>query len=137
MQNYDLPAMKTLFAAIKTTILSFLAYRALYYSFIFLISGMWIITLLLLILFIYLSRSIVMESVCLLKTYKSFKQSGWALRFSKPNFRMRFTKRFSSGNNLKFSYKLISVIVNYPALLFVLFAICNVQFVIKAHHLCR
>ncbi len=88
--------MKTLFAAVKTAVICILIYKSLFYAFLFIVSGMWIITALLLILFAYLSKSLFAEVVVLNNSYKSFKHSDWKLKLPKLKFRIKISKRFSS-----------------------------------------
>ncbi len=93
--------MKNLFSVAKTAIICFLIYKSLFYSFLFLVSGMWIITVLLLILFAYLSSSLFKEAVELNNFYKSFKQHksykhlDWKERLHKIRFRTKISKHYS------------------------------------------
>ncbi|MVN22601.1 hypothetical protein [Mucilaginibacter arboris] len=94
--------MKNLFSILKTVVICFLIYKSLFYAFLFLVSGMWIITVLLLILFAYLCTSLFTEGIRInnyLKSFKqqqSFKHIDWKEKFSKPNLISKISKRFSS-----------------------------------------
>jgi hypothetical protein len=88
--------MKTLFAILKTAVICFLIYKSLFYAFLFIVSGMWIITALLLILFAYLSKSLFVQALVLQNAYKSFKHFNWKEKLPKINLRTKISKRFSS-----------------------------------------
>ncbi len=88
--------MKMLFSVLKTAVICFLIYKSLFYSFLFLVSGMWIITVLLLILFAYLSKSLFAEAVILKNFYKNYPHINLKKKFSKVNFKPKTSKRFSS-----------------------------------------
>ncbi len=88
--------MKNLFSIIKTAVICFLIYKSLFYSVLFLVSGMWIITVLLLILFAYLCKSLFAEVVKLNAFYKSFPQSEWQKKLFKLKPAFKISKRFSS-----------------------------------------
>lgn len=94
--------MKNLLSVAKTAVICFLLYKSLFYSFLFLVSGMWIITVLLLILFGYLCKSLLAEAMALNNFYKSFKQYHsfkhlyWKDKLPKLHLRSKISKRYSS-----------------------------------------
>jgi len=88
--------MKNLFSLAKTAVICFLIYKSLFYSFLFLVSGLWIITVLLLILFAYLCKSLIAEAISLRKFYKNYQHTNLREKFSKVNFKTKTSKRFSS-----------------------------------------
>ena len=94
--------MKNIFSVIKTAVICFLIYKSLFYSFLFLVSGMWIITVLLLTLFAYLCKSLFTEVVQLNIYFKSFKQPqsfkhfDWKEKFAKLKPAAKAGKHFSS-----------------------------------------
>jgi hypothetical protein len=94
--------MKNLLSVAKTAVICFLIYKSLFYSFLFLVSGMWIITVLLLILFGYLCSSLFKEAIRLNQFYKSFKQYksykhfAWREKLPRVEVRTEISKRYSS-----------------------------------------
>lgn len=94
--------MKILFSVAKTAVICFLLYKSLFYAFLFLVSGMWIITVLLLILFSYLCISLIAQTVRMINFYKNFKQHksythlDWKERLHKIRFRTKISKHYSS-----------------------------------------
>ncbi len=88
--------MKFLFSVAKTAVICLLIYKSLFNAFLFLVSGMWIITVLLLILFAYLCKSLFAESIKLSDFYKSFKRFDWKEKLPKLKFGVKTSKRFSS-----------------------------------------
>jgi hypothetical protein len=94
--------MKNVFSLIKTVVICFLIYKSLFYSFLFLVAGMWIITVLLLILFGYLCKSLFTEAIRIniyLKSFKqtvSFKHFDWKEKLSKIKSATKNSKSFSS-----------------------------------------
>ena len=94
--------MKNLLPVAKTAVICFLLYKSLFYAFLFLVSGMWIITVLLLILFGYLCSSLFKEAVKLTQLYKSFKQYksykhfAWREKLPRLQVRSKISKQYFS-----------------------------------------
>lgn len=94
--------MKNLFSIAKTAVICFFLYKSLFYSFLFLVSGMWMVTVLLLILFAYLSNNLFKEAICLNQLYKSFKQYrsykhfAWREKLPRLQVRTKISKQYSS-----------------------------------------
>ena len=94
--------MKNLLPVAKTAVICFLLYKSLFYAFLFLVSGMWIITVLLLILFGYLCSSLFKEAVKLtqiyksFKRYKSYKHFAWREKLPRLQVRSKISKQYSS-----------------------------------------
>ncbi|RYY06025.1 MAG: hypothetical protein EOP43_07470 [Sphingobacteriaceae bacterium] len=86
--------MKILFAIIKTAVICILIYKSLFYAFLFVVSGLWIVTALLLILFAYLCKSLLTEFLVLNNFYKSFKHFEWREKLPKIKFKTKISKRF-------------------------------------------
>ncbi|MGI4728403.1 MAG: hypothetical protein ACRYGB_07515 [Janthinobacterium lividum] len=88
--------MKIVYSTLKIAVISFLIYKCLFNSFLFLIAGMWIIPFLLLILFAYLCKSFLGEASIIARYFKSFPQSGWKEKLFKFSFKSKISKRLTS-----------------------------------------
>ncbi len=88
--------MKITFSILKLAVISFLIYKSLFNSFLFLIAGMWIIPFLLLTLFVYLCKSFWAEANILAKYYKSFPQFSLKYKLLKTNLIQKPSKIYSS-----------------------------------------
>lgn len=88
--------MKILIPILKIAVICLLIYKSLFNAFLFLVAGMWIIPFLLLILFAYLCKSLVTQSIALNKYYKSFKHfdgQGKLFKFKKS---AKISKQYST-----------------------------------------
>ena len=98
--------MKILFSLAKTAVICFLLYKSLFYAFLFLVSGMWIITVLLLILFGYLCSNLFKEALRLnqfyknFTQYKSYKHLALKVKLPKLQIRTKVSKQYSYRNFL-------------------------------------
>lgn len=88
--------MKNLFCIVKTAVICFLIYKSLFYSFLFLVSGMWLVTTLLIILCGYLCKTLFVDALRLTDIYKSFQHFDWKEKFTRFKPVPKLNKQFSS-----------------------------------------
>lgn len=88
--------MKNLFCILKSAVVCFLIYKSLFYAFLFLIAGMWLVTTLLIILCGYLCKTLFTDVVKLNIIYKSFQHFDWKEKLIRIKPAPKLTKQFSS-----------------------------------------